>query len=82
MNARIKLSLLAILKAYQPDPMPERNLITAVQENLKPAVPTLSEIGDALKDLEAGAFVAGATDELTRERVWVLTAKGILRARQ
>ena len=62
--------------------MPEDALIEAARLACRPAQPTDADIRDHLCDLSARQFVAGATDDLTNERTWTLTTKGIHRARE
>jgi hypothetical protein len=82
MRATFKRSILRVLLACDGVPMPESALLSAVRILARPAIPTDGDVREALRDIEAGGYVTGATDDLTAEPNWTLTLKGKLRARE
>jgi hypothetical protein len=81
MKLELKRSILSVLNACDGVPAPEVALLTAVRIHAQPEQPTESDILDALGDIERKRFAAAVTDELTGERTWMLTAKGVHKAR-
>jgi len=81
MKPRLKRSLLAVLYACNGLPFPEPTLLTAARLHARPHAPTDRDLLDALHELEAHGYTAGITDELTNERTWTLTMKGMHRAK-
>ncbi len=62
-------------------PFPEQSLIDSVQLAF-PAGPSMDEVRAELSDLESEGFLSAHTDDLTRARLWTLTAKGQAKAVQ
>jgi hypothetical protein len=81
MKAQLKRGLLRALQACDGVPMPESALVSAARLLARPAQPTEGDILEALREVEAGGYAAGLSDELTQERSWMLTAKGAHKAR-
>jgi hypothetical protein len=81
MNTRIIRAILIVLLQCDGVPIPESALVTAAQLLCRPHDPTEDDVRDRLRDVETQQFVSGATDELTRERTWTLTTKGVHKAR-
>jgi hypothetical protein len=81
MKPRLKQSLLLILHAADGVPMPEPALFEAVRIHARPLQPTDGDTADALKELEAAGYAAGASDDI-EGRTWTLTLKGRHKARQ
>jgi hypothetical protein len=82
MSAKILRAILVALLKCDGQPMPEESLITAVQLVCRPDEPTDCDVTDKMKTLASEGFISGATDDLTKERSWTLTAKGVHKARQ
>ena len=82
MSAKIIRAILFALLKCDGQPFPEESLITAVQLVCRPEEPTESDVTDKMKTLASDGFISGATDELTKERTWTLTTKGVHKARQ
>ena len=82
MKAKLNCAILRALLACDGLPMPESALLGAVRALSRPAGLTEGDLLEALHEVEARGFVSGASDELTGERSWILTLKGVLRARE
>jgi hypothetical protein len=82
MKSRLKRGLLRALQACDGVPMPESALVSAARILARPAQPTEADVIEALREVEAGGYAAGLTDDLTQERSWTLTARGAHKARQ
>jgi len=82
MKPKLKCSLLAVLDACDGLPFPEPALLMAARTHARPDRPTDGDLLNALRELELHGYAGAVTDELTSERTWTLTAKGIHRARQ
>ena len=82
MKTRLKRWLLVALRACDGVPMPECALLSAAKILSRPARPTDGDVLDALRDIEAGGYAVGLTDDLTEERSWMLTSKGLHKARE
>ena len=82
MKMRLKRGILIVLLTWDGQPMDENALVSGVQLNVRPFEPTVEDVLEALRDVEAGGFVVGATDDFTRERTWSLTVSGIHQARK
>lgn len=61
-------------------PFSESLLVDAASLRFDPR-PTQGDVTDAIKQAEASGFIAGYSDELDG-KIWQLTPKGILRARE
>jgi len=81
MKANLKRAILVSLLSADGLPFPESALISAVKVSLRPIDPTDGDIFEAMKDVEASGYVAGATDDIAG-RSWTLTEKGVHKARQ
>ncbi len=82
MKAKLKRGILLVLLSWDGMPMDEASLVSAVQAHARPGQPTLADVSEALKDVEAGGYVAGVTDSFLGQRTWTLTAQGVHQARQ
>lgn len=82
MKPKIKKYLLLALLACDGLPMPETALVTAVQNLCRPDQPARDDVLDALKDIERDGFASGLFEEITGERSWTLTTKGVHKTRQ
>lgn len=81
MKIKLKQAILLSLLACDGKPQPQEALLAAVQIHVRPKQPTLADIEDALKDVEADKYVSGFTDDLTGTS-WTLTTSGTHKARQ
>ena len=81
MRKTIKRFILITLNQCDGVPCPETALVQATRNLSRPDQPTVADVLEALKDVEAEGFVTGLTDSITG-REWVLTNKGQLKARQ
>lgn len=81
MRTLLKQSIIRVLLACDGVPMPETALVGAVQLHARPNPPTAGDVLEALRDVEAGGYAAGVTDEFTAERSWTLTTKGTHKGR-
>ena len=81
MRNHLKKFILLALHACDGLPMPENALIGAVQNLARPGQPTVADVKDALKAVEADHYASGAADDMT-ETTWTLTTKGVHKARQ
>lgn len=82
MRNKIIRAILVSLLQCDGQPMPEDALIQAADLMVRPAMPTDADVIDQMKTLSSEGFISGATDELTKERTWTLTDKGVHKARQ
>jgi DNA-binding MarR family transcriptional regulator len=82
MRQHLKKFILLALNQADGLPFPESALAQAVKQLARPGQPTSADVADALRDCEADGFISGVTDELTHERTWTLTARGVHKARQ
>lgn len=82
MSAKLIRAILVSLLQCAGQPMPEDALIEASRLACRPQQLTDADVRDKMRDLEALQFISGALDELTQERTWTLTDKGVHKARQ
>ena len=82
MKLKLKRSILAVLNACDGVPAPEIALLSAVRVYAQPEQPSESDILDALREVEQKRYAVAVTDELTSERTWTLTPKGVHKARE
>ena len=80
MKQHLKKFILLALNACDGMPMPQSALIGAVQSMARPGQPTVSDVVDALMDVEADGYANGATDDIAGKS-WTLTTKGVHKAR-
>lgn len=80
--ANLKRSILLVIKSWDGMPMPQRSVITAAQAHAGQPRPTDSDMSDALRACETEGYITGTVDEFSGEQVWLLTAKGIIKAQQ
>ena len=80
MKNHLKKFILLALNACDGLPMPEPALLGAVQNLARPGQPTLADVREALKAVEADGYCSGAADDMT-ETTWTLTTKGVHKAR-
>jgi len=73
---------LRVLHHAGGEPMSDDALMQAVSMGLRHLRPTLSEIGDALRQAERRGYISGTTDDLLGMTLWTLTPKGRLAAQQ
>ena len=81
MRAKLERLILLAIHACDGMPMPEGALISAVQGLARPLAPTYADVIEALRDVEAAGFVAGASEPLM-DTTWTLTTSGMHKARQ
>ncbi|MDR3427844.1 hypothetical protein [Silvimonas sp.] len=81
MKTKLYRAILLALNQCDGVPMPEAALFSAASLLCRPDEPTPGEIADAIQDLATAGHIDGTTDDLVKTRVWLLTAKGILKAR-
>jgi hypothetical protein len=80
--ADIKRFILRILATFAGQPVKESELIRVVNDGFT-RKPLLSDVKDAIRELEAGEFIQGAADDLEPDaRTWSLTTKGAHKAKQ
>ena len=82
MKLKLKRAILAVLNACDGVPAPEIALLCAVRVHAQPDQPSESDMLDALREVESKRYAAAVTDELTNDRTWTLTAKGVHKARE
>lgn len=79
--ADIKRFVLRALGRMEGLPLPEAQLVTAINGGFTPR-PLLSDVHLAMRELEADGFVQGVADELDKTAAtWTLTEKGNHKAR-
>lgn len=77
----LKRALLRSLLPMNGQPMPQGVLFAAAGLLVRPDRPTQGDFDQALAEIEADGYISGLSSDLA-ERVWILTEKGILKARQ
>lgn len=81
MRTKLKRAILICLLKCDGKPMPQDALIGAVQIHVRPDEATVSDVEDALKEVEGSKYAAGVGDDLIGV-TWTLTATGTHKARQ
>ncbi len=78
---QIKTFVLRALKGTNGQPLPGNALEAACLSGVFPR-PVLSDVTDAIHELETDGYIIGAADDVSETINWALTPKGTLRAKQ
>lgn len=81
LRAQIKIFALKALLKMDGLPIRDETLHHYIGLGFQPAPPR-ADITAALKEVEAGGYAAGSTDELDGTVTWTLTTKGEHKAKQ